>query len=171
MRDLEETLGRLRRDFSEGKFVIHREKLTPFKLSCSFFDCVDKRLLESKNGKLPDELLEFYSLSNGALLFEDKKFGQWGLELFSIDKLEKETAEYFESRSADALHGDLVIGKFIGDSDLLVMTCDSSASDHNEIIVSGSIDPRNEWYRVSDGLHNFLSDYAKENGDKFWENN
>jgi hypothetical protein len=61
-----------------------------------------------------------------------------------------------------------VIGKFLGDSDLLVIRADETQSDFGSVIVALPIDPRPDWYHVAKSLADFLEEFAQSGGQKFW---
>jgi hypothetical protein len=58
---------------------------------------------------------------------EDRQFGQWGLEFVDPAASDRHSAEFKHSRLRDFKHGDRVIERFLGDSDLLLIRCDPSA--------------------------------------------
>ena len=120
---------------------------------------------------IPDDLREFWTNYSSARIFEDVNYGQWGLILLDYDTSNQRTGEFFLERPKDALPGDRVIGKFIGDLDLLVMRCDPAESDFGSILVAlldGGL--RKEWYhRVAGSLSAFLEEYASYDGQKYWE--
>jgi hypothetical protein len=69
---------------------------------------------------LPKSIRGFYTVSNGADLFKDQEYGQWGLKLYSIES-NFASKIYKSNRNNDALQSDLIIGEFYGDSDLLLV--------------------------------------------------
>ncbi len=72
------------------------------------------------NIHLPDDLQELWKKCNGLSLFEDKTFGQSGLIIWSPQKVVEKQKTL--SRNSDEFQdGDLIIGEFLGDSDLLVV--------------------------------------------------
>lgn len=117
---------------------------------------------------LPAELAEFWQSYSTANLFRDVVDGQWGLVLFDFDTSERETAAYRERFFREELPGDRIAGRFIGDSDQLMVRCDPSSSDYGKVIVV--IDGfRSEWYVAADDLASFLALYEKCEGQKYWE--
>jgi hypothetical protein len=61
-----------------------------------------------------------------------------------------------------------VIGKFLGDSDLLVIRCSQSEEDFGNVLVALPLDPRPDWDHVAESLADFLDEYAKTGGEKYW---
>jgi hypothetical protein len=121
---------------------------------------------------MPDDLSEAWSVCCGCRLFEDAIYGQWGLELFSPSEALRETNEYRaerEDRDDPAEVGDLVIGRFIGDLQRLMIRCETNAADFGSVVVVAEIDPRSEWVLAAPTLAVFLSRYAAAQGRKCWE--
>src|SRR4051812_22517502 len=109
----------------------------------------------------PPDLKEFWTAARSARLFEDQTFGQWGLEILDPQNAFDTTRVYRERRSRDCIAGDMVIGKFLGDSDLLLIRCSSATDDFGNVVVALPIDPRKDWYHVSDSLASFLNSFTK----------
>jgi hypothetical protein len=96
-------------------------------------------------------------------LFADVDYGQWGLRLLSPAASAAWTAKEREERSADFGLGDLVVGQFLGDQDLLI------ADDAGAVLVALPLDGRADWYRPARNIAAFLGQYVTANGAKFWE--
>lgn len=145
---------------------MHRGKPTPLLLTCR----VDAYPGSGTPGvPVPPGLSELWSRTRSARLFEDSQFGQWGLVLVSPEEAKEMTADFKLRRSGDYVPGDLVIGKFLGDSDLLIVRCDPDCHDFGQILVASPLDPRSDWYRVADDFETFLREYERADGAKFWE--
>ena len=61
---------------------------------------------------------------------------------------------------------DIVIGEFLGDSDLVLYSPSAGAS---HIVIALPIYGRSEWPSAAPDLVSFLSSYLEGGGDKFWE--
>ena len=118
---------------------------------------------------LPVDLRDFWSEYFSASLFEDITYGQWGLKLLDYESSNQLTRRENRERPSEALRGDRVFGKFIGDSQLLVIRCDAAKPDFGSILVSWPSSPREEWYHVGSSLAEFLVAYTASEGEKFWE--
>lgn len=120
------------------------------------------------NISLPEDLQELWQKCNGLRLFEDKTYGQSGLIIWSPQKvLEKQQTlrqnfNEFESE-------DLIIGEFLGDSDLLVVRCNPNSTDFGQIIIALPIGHREDWYYLTYSLPEFLQKFINSQGEKFWE--
>lgn len=119
--------------------------------------------------KLPDDLCALWTRVSGLRLFEDVRYGQWGLILWSPEQLVDAHRRRIRGREQDFRAGDVILGEFLGDSDLLVLRCDPAACDYGNVMVALPIDPRAEWYTVGASLLDFLIRFVDANGEKFWE--
>lgn len=138
----------------------------PFRLACA----VDEGAGETEivdawpETPLPTELIELWSQARSATLFEDIDYGQWGLRVLSPAASAELTALEQRERPDDYRAGDIVVGEFIGDQELLVL-----AHGGSEVLVALPLDPRDEWYRAAPSLLSFLDGYLAAAGEKFWE--
>lgn len=168
MSQIEEIISDLKSKWSIPASAKHRGKDTFFKLSCIFKDGIEDANIQNFKF-IPVELIDFWRISGGAELFVDKEYGQWGLELFNPKDVISTTKAITEERSDDFYPGDFVIGKFFGDSDLLVVRCDDQSSDYGQIIVAQPIDKRIDWPVIATGFLSFFNSYVQSEGDKYWE--
>jgi hypothetical protein len=116
---------------------------------------------------VPFDLKIWWEQIYKAELFKDLDFGQWGLIILPIEEALKETKESINERPQDFKESDLVIGKFVGDSELLVVTLEKNK--FGNIKVALPIDKRNDWYNVASSFTEFLCFYLQNNGEKYWE--
>lgn len=61
--------------------------------------------------------------------------------------------------------GELIIGEFEGDADMLLLECDSRNPDSGSVIV-GSMD---EFIHVASSIDTFVRKYIATPGRKYWE--
>jgi hypothetical protein len=120
--------------------------------------------------KLPDEIKVLWSKGSEFHLNSDVIYGQWGCILWSP----AEIAARHESaigwrRPDDFRSGDLIIGEFRGDSDLVVLRCDPSSQDFGSIVIALPIDPRDEWPCVASSVTEFIEIFLSNSEKKFWE--
>lgn len=131
----------------------------------------NKKALEETFGiTLPLAIAHLWDETSGLCLFEDVNYGQWGLILWSPDRVITEQEKRIAQRKEDFRPGDLIIGEFLGDSDLLILRCDATAPDFGNVAIALPLDSREEWYVAANSLESFLSQYIAAQGDKFWEN-
>lgn len=116
---------------------------------------------------VPDEVQELWRVARSARLFEDVDYGQWGLELLDPVASKRRTDEARAARPDEHRAEDIVIGRFIGDLELLVYAPSEPGS--RRVLVALPLDPRAEWWGVAENLADFLVTYFDADGDKYWE--
>lgn len=116
--------------------------------------------------EVPAELIELWQVCGGARLFTDVDYGQWGLVLLGPEVSWRRTLDQLDLPPADRRPGDVVIGEFLGDLDLLIYA--PTEAGESRILVSLPLDPRDDWYAVGSSLEEFLVRYVDNQGEKFW---
>lgn len=141
MKSTKENIQFLKEEWSQPKKASYDNESFSFELTCMFNECSpESEVIDTFNlmgiKKLPLEYKSFLLVSNGAFLFWDEKYGQGGLNFYSLEEFENKVNFWLSSYRADSLiKGDLIIGEFLGDSDFVVLRCDDEASDYGAIII------------------------------------
>lgn len=116
--------------------------------------------------ELPSDLLAFWEISRSALLFEDTQFGQWGLRILSPERCSAMTSEQLEFYDhGDYRPGDIVVGEFLGDLELLVL---NTAPNSQDLLIRAELDPREQWESPASSLGEFLEKFLATPSRKFW---
>lgn len=158
---------KIRNGWSNPKYGFHHGRTTPFKMKC-FFEESKMNLGNEFAFIIPNDLRDFWINYNSAILFQDIEFGQWGLHIFSPFDALNTTIKEKKSRPNDFSENDLVIGEFLGDSDLLVISCDTQ-NKYGQIKIALPIDPNGEWYTAANSFSEFIDKYSQVDGAKYWE--
>ena len=131
----------------------------------------DKKAFEEALGiTLPLAIAHLWDKTSGLRLFEDVTYGQWGLILWSPDRVLTEQEKRIAQTKEDFRPGDLIIGEFLGDCDLLVLRCNATFPDFGNVLIALPLDSREEWYVAANSLESFLNQFLAACGNKFWEN-
>jgi hypothetical protein len=131
----------------------------------------DKKAFDKLLGiTLPFTIINLWNQTSGLRLFEDITYGQWGLILLSPNQIITEQEKRIAQRKSDFRPGDLIIGEFLGDADLLILRCDATSPDFGNVMIALPLDSREEWDLAGLTLESFLNQLIAANGDKFWEN-
>jgi hypothetical protein len=140
----------------------------PFKLGCSFDDPASAAEIDKAwpGGGVPTELVQVWSVSRQARLFEDVEYGQWGLVLLSPAASAQRTAEERARRPGIYRADDVVIGEFLGDQELVVL---APSEIRGHVLVALPLDDRGDWYPAASDLAEFLDRYLSAFGNTFWE--
>lgn len=158
----------LKAHWGSPRRATHRGDASPFLLQCAFSPPATEGKISSVPN-VPKALTEFWEQAEHADLFKDTQYGQWGIRILSPDEALQATLEYQSERASDAMASDLVIGTFYGDSDLVILRCDTTCSDYGNVVIALPIDPRLDWETVADDFAIFLAKLTEEQGAKFWE--
>lgn len=175
MTSTEENIQFLKEEWSQPKKASYDNESYSFELTCMFNEgSPESKIINTFElmsiKELPVEYKAFLRISNGAFLFLDEKYGQAGLNLYSLEELPNKISFWLSSYRADSLiKGDLIIGEFLGDSDFVILRCDKEASDYGAIVISHPYDERKNWFYEKDGFAKFFSDFVRAEGDKYWE--
>lgn len=158
----------LKANWDSPRRATHGGDTSPFLLQCAFSPPAAEGKIRSVPN-VPKALAEFWQQAEQADLFKDSQFGQWGIRILSPDEALRDTMEFQSERASDAMAGDLVIGNFYGDSDLVIIRCDTTCFDFGNVVIALPIDPRSDWDAVADDFASFLARLTEEQGAKFWE--
>ena len=158
----------LKAEWGRPRDALHRGRRCPFSLACRFaVEPMDVSVRHSL--ELPDSVLEFWRITRHAVLFEDQDYGQWGLEILGLTEALQATTRQRVARPQDFTACDLVLGRFLGDSDLLVIACDPDRSNFGSVMIGLPIDRRSSWPTVASSFGEFLLRFVEAQGDKYWE--
>jgi hypothetical protein len=167
MSNIRQTIDFLRREWAQPREAIHRGEKCPFLLACSFAEPIGGPL--EFPFRLPNDVLEFWHATRHAALFKDQQYGQWGVEMLEPTEALSETSRQVTARPRDFFDSDLVLARFFGDSDLVVLGCNPNQSDYGSVTIALPIDKRSDWPTVASSLGEFLSRLIEAQGDKYWE--
>lgn len=153
----------IRADWSSPRAAMHPQGECPFLLRSTFVQNSFSTRREGLFPNTPEQLLSFWKLYASASLFKDERFGQWGIELLGAEDAYVQTVRLAHERPLESREGDVVFGRFLGDSELLVMEM------HGAVLVCMPLDERRGWPKVAGSLWQFLSRLFHAQGAKYWE--
>jgi hypothetical protein len=121
--------------------------------------------------KLPDDYYFFITqISNGAILFYDIEYGQWGFKIYSIEELD-ERQQFWQLGFPNNMWGNRLIAfaESYGDANVLAFDLDHpTRNGENFAILEGCIDPFEKWPIVSRSFHEWLDHLVTAQGAKYW---
>jgi len=130
----------------------------------------DRTAIESDlHVTLPEDLTILWERTSELRLFEDIRYGQWGLVIWGPAETVRMHPEEIRGWEEDWREGDLLVGRFLGDADRMVVRCNADAPDFGSVLIRMPIDPRKDWPHVGSSLREFLGTHLARGGDKFWE--
>jgi hypothetical protein len=159
---MKELIEKIERDWSTAKSIVVNGEKTDFRFICELSEGYNKKI-----EGIPEALKEFYIQTNGAILFKDIDYGQWGLKIVPFEELSEFNTYSKSWRGEDLKNTDLVIGEFLGDLDLLILSL--AELDYGMVIICTPIGPRVNWLKLNMNFENFLVKYIEQEGNKFWE--
>lgn len=163
MSRLELIIEKIKSDWSVARSASHFGEKCPFMLRSHFSNGITSDAILELFPKSTIELIGMWEIFEHAELFKDDKYGQWGIEILPPLEAAEETEYQKTIRCNDLLEGDIVFGRFYGDSDLLMM------SPTGEIYVILPMDERNYWPKAANSVDEFLQKLMMSEGAKFWE--
>lgn len=110
-----------------------------------------------------------WRLVSEACLFCDTTYGQWGLRILPFERAIARTEGVRRKRSLSELEQITIVGEFLGDSDLLGIVVSSDPAVDGQVVVVGAIDGPRDWARPAASLGEFLQEFRRTQGSKFWE--
>jgi hypothetical protein len=117
--------------------------------------------------ELPTDVVELWAATREARLLEDIEYGQWGLVLLTPGASAARTAREREARPFDLRPDDIVLGEFLGDQELVILS--PSESERRRVLIALPLDNRADWFGAASSLGEFLEKYFDAVGEKYWE--
>jgi hypothetical protein len=170
MQQISHLLEDLMAEWTTPRHASHRGQILPVPLTCSFQPPSSASDIENATSEflIPKDLISLWKVASEVRLFEDAQYGQWGLHLFSPSAALDATKKFASDRPEDYALGDMVVGEFLGDSDLLILRCDPSLNSYGSVVIALPLDDRMDWGHAADSLSLFFEKYIKGQGEKFW---
>jgi len=122
----------------------------------------------NNNVSLPESYKEFLKISNGAILFKDKQYGQWGCKICGINELN------IVNEKVRAIRGNfpdswLVFATWLGDTDLLIFDLSKYNSGEKKYILDGDeCDSEDEFDYINGDFEKWLDRLIVAQGSKYW---
>jgi len=115
----------------------------------------------------PSSYLDFLSkVANGALLYYDIEYGQWGYEVFSLSKFPIKQRYWTENLVLPNTTPLLAFCELYGENTVLML--DTSEKVQRVVEASCFYGP-SDWIKVADSLDEWLDLLILNNGAKYWE--
>ena len=130
----------------------------------------DKQTIEAAiQVEIPLDLDLLWRKASSLSLFEDIANGQWGLIILAPNEIPAFQREKYSYWGKELIRGDLIIGKFVGDPDIVIVRCDPARDDFGSVVIGKAIAHRNGWFIAAPSVVAFLRAYLDAGGDWFWE--
>lgn len=116
---------------------------------------------------LPEDFKKFLKISNGAMLFEDMKYGQWGCRILGLNEIMKRTSDS-KDWGYDIKEDWLIFATWLGDGDVLVFDMEKYKLGEKYIIDGDQGYQTNEWEYIRGGFGDWISRLIVAQGAKYW---
>ena len=120
---------------------------------------------------LPQDYQKFLGeISNGAVLFHDKEYGQWGFKLFGTTEIVEKRHEWQRSLPTSWESGLVAFGELFGEANALVFDTRQLTKDSLScrVLESNTHDKFSDWVILSRSFHEWLEHLVIAQGQKFW---
>jgi hypothetical protein len=153
--------------------LIHPHKI--WMASFTWLDPVPIESVQKVEDELGKQLPEDYkffltSISNGAMLYYDIQYGQWGYKIYGIDDIVEAQIKWSSMFEEDWTPNLLAAGKIIGESHALIMNLNKPTKDNYgcEVFDGNPLDPPEDWEKMSISFHLWLENIITAQGAKYW---
>jgi len=117
---------------------------------------------------LPTGFKDFLKISNGAMIFKDIQYGQWGCKILGLDEI-IDISNQVNSWGYELKSEWLVFATWLGDCDILVFDLNKSKNGVNNYIVYGeqgeSVD---NWVNIKGDFVKWIDRLIVAQGAKYW---
>ncbi len=116
---------------------------------------------------LPKEYINFIKITNGAVLFKDDEYGQWGFEFLPIGEM-KEVSETIRKIGYELPESSFVVARCYGDGDVIVI--DTVKAKNNEAYVIDGDEGYvfDKWKPIARKFDDFVDRLIVAQGAKYW---
>jgi len=141
-------------------------------MGIEWFDPISEKEIDKfekdNNIILPEGYKEFLQISNGAVLFKDIKYGQWGCKILSIYEIIPKTSE-MKNYGLDFSDSWIVFAEWLGDSDLLLFDLEKYYKENSSYIIDGQeMEKIENWKNIKGNFENWLERLIVSQGAKYW---
>jgi hypothetical protein len=121
--------------------------------------------------QIPKDYTAFLTqISNGAILFFDAQYSQWGFRLFSTDELIGKQAYCQKSIPVDWESWFIAFGELYGEANVMVFDLSQPTMNNDSLAVveANALDPIIHWPIASRSFDEWLDHQITAQGDKYW---
>jgi hypothetical protein len=128
-------------------------------------------IISQNNLHLSEEMHYFYAnVSNGAKLYYDNKYGQWGFVIYSIEEIlhsQKKWKNQFEGSWGDQF---LVIGYVIDDGHPIIAFFGNADGEREPYLIEGDpMEPFENWLVIDKSFSLWIEHLVTSQGAKYWD--
>ena len=127
------------------------------------------RIFEKQHSiMLPRSYREFLKISNGAVLFKDIEYGQWGCRILGLSELHSTTLD-MKTWGCELPSSFLVFATWLGDLDVLLFDLKRLETNEKSYIIDGEQGVKvEEWSVINGDFSKWLDRLVIAQGTKYW---
>jgi len=166
------TILALKERLNDNRLIIQNEGGHVTTAGFSWSEPLDAQKIstfEKENSiSLPVQYVNFLKISNGAVLFKDVEYEQWGCEILPLESIIAET-EKARSQGWNLNSNWIVYAKWHGDCDLLLFDLNRYLGDEMGYILDGDRGYNTEeWDYIKGDFDTWLDRLIVAQGAKYW---
>jgi hypothetical protein len=133
-----------------------------------------EQVLEVKKrvkNQLPNDYVDFLTqISNGAILFSDAQYGQWGYRLFGTDELIERQVHWQKSIPVDWESRYFAFCELYGEAHVLVFDLSQPTLNNKSyaVVEASALDPIKYWTTAARSFSEWIDHLITAQGDKYW---
>jgi hypothetical protein len=117
---------------------------------------------------LPESYKKFLQIANGATLFEDIKYGQWGCVIYSLEQILVKT-NFMKSIGFELHDSWIVFAEWLGDCDILIFDLEKAKLKKANYIIDGDSGYASTVGRYLNGdFETWIDRLIISQGEKYW---
>lgn len=117
---------------------------------------------------LPTDFKNFLKISNGAILFKDIQYGQWGCKIYGLNEI-IDISNQVKSWGYELRPEWIVFATWLGDCDILVFDLNKSGIGTKNYIIDGEQgEPVENWINTRGTFEDWIDRLIVAQGAKYW---
>lgn len=121
--------------------------------------------------RLPKDYVHFLStISNGAVLFYDVQFGQWGFKIYGASELAEKQSLWQKIIPSNWDSHCIIFGELYGEANAMAFDLNDPTPDGQSmaILEANALDTVDNWPTASRSFHEWIDHLITAQGDKYW---
>jgi len=121
---------------------------------------------------IPEDLIKFWmQIANGATLYYDRKYGQWGYKIYSSTELQNQQLRWKQLVGENWSSNIIAIGEIIDDVHPIIAMFNNESNEYRSYVLyeGNPLDPIGFWVKMAGSFHEWVDCLITAQGAKFWD--